>query len=374
MTSLTTKPSLIGRVPGHAVPVYIGSGYLSRIGTIIRPARRGLALVLVTDRAVDRLYGSHAAAAFTRAGWVVRRIVLPGGERIKSLRTVTQLHRQWLAWRCDRTTPIVAMGGGTIGDVVGFAAATFLRGVPLWHVPTTILAQVDAAYGGKVGVNHPRGKNLIGCFYHPAGVIADPLLCRTVPARERRSGLAEVVKYGVIADLALFRECELHLAAWSADAASIDDRIVRRCARIKMRFVSRDEHDMGPRHALNFGHTLGHAFERWGEYRRLRHGEAVILGMAAAAHIAWRRDLFAKRDLAHLLRLCGILRPHLRAALPVRQITAYLRVDKKRAAERNVWVLPRRIGDVVFADDVSPAEVKSAIEFINHWLRRPLFE
>ena len=363
----TIAPRLIGKTSGQSVPVFIGNGLVDHLSQILQPSDAQNRIEVVTDRHVGRLLGHRVRGALRRAGWSVNLTTLPAGERIKSARIVSSLHDRWFELRYDRRTPILALGGGTVGDAAGFAAATFLRGLPLWQFPTTIVAQVDAAIGGKVGINHARGKNLIGCFYQPSGIVIDPSLLATLPVRERRSGLAEVVKYGVISDGPLFRSCEQHLEAWIDGNAPIPDTVIERCVKIKLRIVAADETDHGVRRNLNFGHTLGHALERWGKFRRLRHGEAVALGMIGAGWIAYRRKLWSKDQFERLCRLCGHLHP--RRLPPFRQgeITTHLSVDKKRVGDRNVWILPRGIGQVDSFDDVTEREISGALAFIAAW-------
>jgi 3-dehydroquinate synthase len=369
-TSSLPKPTLIGTTPGHRTPIYVEAACLENVGKIVSPGQRRLSVIVVIDRTVDRLCGPRLCRSLETAGWIVRRWILRGGESVKSQRTVTRLHADWFTAGVDRSTPVLAVGGGTITDSVGFAAATFLRGLPLWHLPTTIVGQVDAAIGGKVGISTAHGKNLIGCFYQPTGVIIDPQVLSTLPVRERRAGLAEIVKYGVIADPVLFRRCERDLPAWIAGSRPIAADVIRRCLRIKLRLVARDESDHGVRRILNFGHTLGHAFERWGGYRRFRHGEAVALGMVGAAAIARNRGLLSESEVHRLTQVCGLLVPRQRRemTLPTPDIMKYLRVDKKRTAGRNVWILPRSIGEVLLVDDVVDEEIKIALGFVRRWL------
>jgi 3-dehydroquinate synthase len=364
-----TKPTLWGRIPQRRVPIYLGDGILDRLPSILPPTVPKRSIEIVTDRTVYDLFAKPLALVLKDLGWAVHRTVLATGEGIKSARTITSLHECWFARKYDRHVPVIALGGGTVGDSVGYAAATFLRGVPLWQIPTTVLAQVDAAIGGKVGINHRRGKNLVGAFYHAQGIIIDTRTLTTLPVRERRSGLAEVVKYGVIADRTLFRRCERDLPAWVSGDEPIGDDVIKRCVRIKLRVVAADETDLGQRHILNFGHTLGHALERWGGYRRLRHGEAVALGMVGAGYLAQQRGLWSAQEQRRLSDLCRYLRPaRTIPALKHQEILPHLKVDKKRAGGRNIWVLPRTIGEVEMHDDVTEKEVRGALRHIAEWL------
>ncbi|MEW5701964.1 MAG: 3-dehydroquinate synthase [Candidatus Zixiibacteriota bacterium] len=358
------KPTFTGSVPGRQTRIYIADGSLKRIGVYLRPERRGLPIAVVIDRAVDDLVGRDVRRSLTLAGWLPHCTVLSAGERIKSARTVDLLQQRWFVARLDRSTPVLAVGGGTITDSAGFAAATFMRGVPLWFVPTTVIGQVDAAIGGKVGINTTYGKNLIGCFYQPTGVIIDPTLLATLPARERRSGLAEIVKYGIMGDSILFRRCEKTLSHWVEGSQPMGIDVIRRCVRLKLRLVAEDEQDHGPRRFLNLGHTLGHALEKTGRYQRLRHGEAVALGIIGAADISRRRGWIGNDDFRRIVRCCSLIAPRRIGNFTISDIMKPLRLDKKRHAGRAIWVLPRSVGSVRLVDDVADEEVRAALIFL----------
>lgn len=364
----TIRPDVIGRTLGSKIPVLIREGLAGDLGRFLpgSPGRRRVCVV--TDRTVARLHGAAVRKSLESSGFQVDWIALPPGESIKSSRVVSALHERWFRRGYDRSTTIIALGGGTIGDAVGFAAATFMRGLPLLQVPTTLIGQVDSALGGKVGINHPRGKNLIGCYYHPAAVVMDPTFLTTLPIREIRSGLAEVVKYGIIADMVLFRKCERSISGWLA-GGQIDQSTIKRCVAIKLRVVHADERDMGKRHILNFGHTLGHAFEAWGGFRLLKHGEAVTLGMAAAANIAHSRGMLKSSALDRIIKLCGLIAPSIKTvSFDARGVTPFLKMDKKRSYGVNAWVLPVRIGGVTIVRDVTDNEIRAAIGFVREWL------
>jgi len=362
-------PSFVGRTAGKRVPVYLADGLIDQLGQILRRSDSQRLIEVVTDQHVDHLLGRHVRKMLKRAGWSVNLTALPAGERIKNSRVVSKLHDRWFDLHYDRQTPVVALGGGTVGDVVGFATATFLRGLPFWQMPTTIVAQVDAAIGGKVGINHARGKNLIGCFYQPSGIVIDPSILATLPVAERRSGLAEIVKYGVIADQRLFRTCERHLESWVSGGGMIPSQVIERCVRIKLRIVAADETDHGVRQTLNFGHTLGHALERWGNFRRLRHGEAVALGMIGAGWMAFKRNLWTEDEFERLSLLCRHLRPRRLPAFRPGEVSVHLSVDKKRVGGRNIWILPRSIGRVDYFDDVTEKEISGALAFVTAWTK-----
>ncbi len=290
---------------------------------------------------------------------------MPDGERAKTVRTVGLIHDALAQAAADRTVTIVAVGGGVVGDVAGFAAATWLRGVRLVHVPTTLLAQVDSSIGGKVGVNHPLGKNLIGAFHQPITVVTDPLLLDTLPRREFRAGLYEVIKYGVIADPRLFRRLESNLdAVVRREAKAIVPLITASC-RVKARVVAADEREAGLRRILNFGHTAGHAIEAVTRYRRFRHGEAVAYGMLAAADVAVRRGMFPEEDRAALSGLITRLGPLPAIAdLSAQTLVETMRRDKKVIGGRLHVVLPTRLGATEIVDDVTEAQFSRSLRAI----------
>ncbi len=282
-----------------------------------------------------------------------RPILFDDREAAKNLATVEKIARQLVTAGADRHAILVAVGGGVVGDVAGFAAASYLRGVRLVHVPTTLVAQVDSAIGGKTGVNLPEGKNLVGAFYPPKLVIADPGALRTLPHREYRSGLYEVVKYGVIADAELFEFLERRMdAILRRDPAALA-RIIPRCAAIKAQVVGADEREGGLRQILNFGHTLGHALEAATKYRRFLHGEAIGWGMIAATMMALGVGHLSESEATRIIQLVvsvGPLPPlgNIRAA----ELRPILAGDKKSRGGKVLWVLPRRIGKTEWGKDV----------------------
>src|SRR5687768_5123598 len=280
-------------------------------------------------------------------------IILPDGERYKNVTTVMRIYDALIKAAADRASCLIALGGGVVGDIAGFAAATYLRGIPVVQVPTTLLAQIDSAIGGKTGVNHPLGKNLIGAYHQPLAVLVDPLLLGTLARREFRAGLYEAIKYGVIASRGLFERLGADLARlFARDPAALLPVITESC-RIKADVVGRDEREAGPRRALNFGHTAGHALEAVTKYRRFRHGEAVGYGMLVAAALGVRRKVFRESDrtaLAELIAKMGPLPPV--ADLPLSELLQAIRRDKKVVAGKLHFVLPTSIGSTVVATDV----------------------
>jgi 3-dehydroquinate synthase len=337
--------------------IEIATGSSGRLGAALDaigvPARR----FIVSNQTVWRFHGEHLHGATAE-----EPILIPDGERHKHLATVGRIYDALIRANAGRSSTIIAIGGGVTGDVAGFAAATYLRGIPVVQVPTTLLAQVDSAVGGKVGVNHPMGKNLIGAFHPPAAVIVDPSLLATLPRREFRAGLYEVIKYGVIASRLLFDRTAADLTALFAREPSALLPIVSESCRIKARIVEADERESGIRRTLNFGHTAGHAFEAVTKYRRFRHGEAVAYGMLAAAELAAARGVFpaADRDAltAHIMQM-GPLPPV--SDLSAAEIIEATRRDKKVIAGRLHYVLPTSIGSATTVPDVTPEELTQAL-------------
>jgi 3-dehydroquinate synthase len=282
-------------------------------------------------------------------------------EASKRLSTVEEIARRLVRAGADRQSMIVAMGGGVVGDVAGFVAATYLRGVRIIHAPTTLVAQVDSSIGGKTGVNLPEGKNLVGAFYPPKAVIADPNVLRTLPHREYRSGLYEVIKYGVIADAELFHFLEKRMPAILRRDPAALAWVIPRCIAIKARVVGKDERESGLRQILNFGHTLGHALESATKYGRFFHGEAIGWGMIAATLLALATGRMAEQDAGRIVRLVASVGPlpslqRIRAA----QLRRILAGDKKARGGRVMWVLPTRIGKTEWEIEVPWPTVESA--------------
>jgi 3-dehydroquinate synthase len=317
------------------------------------PARR----FVVSSQTVWRFHGERLQG-LTRE----EPILIPDGERYKQLATVGRIYDALIRAGADRLSALIAVGGGVTGDIAGFAAATYLRGIPVVQVPTTLLAQVDSSVGGKVGVNHPMGKNLIGAFYPPSLVVIDTELLATLPRREFRAGLYEVVKYGVIASRPLFERTASSLKALFGREASALLPIVSESCRIKASIVEQDERESGLRRTLNFGHTAGHALEAVTKYRRFRHGEAVAYGMLAASALAAARGVFPEDDraalAAHIMQM-GPLPPV--GDLSAAEVTEATRRDKKVLAGRLHFVLPTTIGATTTVTDVTPEELTRAL-------------
>lgn len=332
--------------------MHCANGILARASALVSRLRDATGIFIVSSPTIWKHCGRAASSAFR--GLAHRQAILfNDAETEKRLAIVEELCRALIHLGADRRAVIVAVGGGVVGDVVGFAAASYLRGVRLVHIPTTLVAQIDSSIGGKTGVNLPEGKNLIGAFYPPQMVITDPDLLNTLPHREFRSGLYEVVKTGIIADVELFAFLERHmLSCLRRDPETLASVIVR-CIRVKANVIGRDERESSLRQILNFGHTFGHALETFTGYRRFLHGEAVGWGMCAATLLALATGRLAARDAARILR--SILSVgHLPALpkIPAAKLRALLAGDKKSRGGRIRWVLPRRIGSIVVGVEV----------------------
>jgi 3-dehydroquinate synthase len=331
----------------RAYQVLVGSSLLHLTGP--RLASLGLRgrCGLVTSARVGALYRAPVEASLRAAGFEPTVVELPDGEEHKTLATLERLYDGLLAAGLERRSPLVAVGGGVVGDVAGFAAATLLRGIPILQVPTTLLAQVDASVGGKTGVNHRTGKNLLGAFHQPCGVIADVDVLRSLPRREYVAGLAEVVKYGLIGDPGLFALIERNLDALLRLESDLLVRVVAACVRQKAAVVAADEREeTGARAVLNFGHTVGHGVEAVTEYRRYLHGEAVAIGMVAACRVSQALGLCAPGLVARVQGVLG--RAGLPAELPAElrgpQLVAAMRTDKKVAGGKIRFVAIEDIG------------------------------
>jgi 3-dehydroquinate synthase len=342
--------------------IVVSSDAWHELGAFARQRARGERAVIITDEHV-RAHAEAAGRALTTNDFEVATTVLPAGEAQKSLTTATQLYDRLAELQADRQTLVVPVGGGVIGDLAGFVAATYARGLPVLMIPTTLLAMVDSSVGGKTGVNHPRAKNLIGAFHQPVGVWIDTGCLRTLGEREYRSGLAEVVKYGVIMDADFFAYLENQADAILRRDPEVIRHIVARCCRLKADIVERDEREeTGLRAALNYGHTFAHAFETAAGYGSWSHGEAVAAGMICASRLAERRGLIGQelteRQQRLLTRFGLPTAPH---SWPVADLVAAMRQDKKALAGRTRFILPRRLGDVALFDDIPEAQVQEVL-------------
>jgi 3-dehydroquinate synthase len=313
---------------------------------------------LVFDRKVDYRV-RDVGRALAKAGIdVLGKTAMSGGERSKRMPSVERIHAGLVAAGADRATLVVAIGGGTVTDVAGFAAATYMRGVPWLPIASTVLGMVDAAIGGKTGVDLPAGKNLVGAFWQPIGVIADLAALDSLPLRERRTGMAEIVKHAIVGDAGLLRVCE-SFAPESPDADW--PALIRRAAEVKLRIVARDARESGVRATLNLGHTVGHAIEQATRYR-LSHGAAVAVGLRAAGLIALRRGMWTAK--AHARVLGALARAGLAVhveGLSIQETIEAMRRDKKRTNRTHRFVLPIRLGKVVSGQDVAESEIRGVL-------------
>ena len=347
--------------PSRTYTVTIGDGAIDGIVRLLDQAKAPARRFVVSSPLVWRLHGPQLTRALRGAD----PILVPDGERFKQLGTVTRIYDALVRANADRASTIITFGGGVIGDMAGFAAAIFLRGIAAVHVPTTLLAQVDSAIGGKVGVNHPQGKNLIGAFHQPHAVIVDPLVLGTLPRREFRAGLYEIIKYGMTSSPSLFDRLSRERTAIFARAPEALTPIIAESCRIKADVVAKDERESGLRRILNFGHTAGHAIEAVTRYRRFRHGEAVGYGMLVAAQLARTRGALAETDrkaLADLIASLGPLPPI--ADLSTTQMVEAMQHDKKVVAGRLHFVLPTAVGATTIVDDVAEKELRSALKLV----------
>jgi 3-dehydroquinate synthase len=347
-------------VPGHPYVVQIERGSAGTLGRLLEPLGRSR-IAVVSSPTVWEAHKARIVPGLTGVAWT--EVLVADGERQKNARTLQRLYDAFVGARLGRDSLVLAVGGGVIGDMAGFAAATYMRGVDWVGVPTTLLSMVDSAIGGKVGINHPRAKNMIGAFHQPRAVIVDAAFLGTLPARQRQTGAYEVLKCGIIGDRGLFealRQAPPSLEGWNADA--LDKAIAASC-QLKANVVGQDEREGGLRRVLNLGHTLGHAFEAVTDYRRFTHGEAVGWGLIAAAALARRRGLLPDGDFAEIAAAVDGLgpRPGLGRLEPERVLDAVAR-DKKARDGRVPFILPTAIGAVTIVPDVTTGEILAVLD------------
>jgi 3-dehydroquinate synthase len=348
------------RTGSQSYPIYIEHGVAAHLGRLIesspKPASRQF---FVSSPLVWKLHGKALARALPRT----ETILLPDGEKYKQLAIAARAYESLIKLDADRGAGVVAVGGGVIGDMAGFIAATYLRGITLVHVPTTLLAQVDSAIGGKVGVNHPLGKNLIGAFHQPSLVAVDPALLETLPRREFRAGLYEVIKYGMTSSRPLFERIDREMDAIFARRPEAVVPIIGESCAIKANVVGLDERESGPRRMLNFGHTAGHALEAITKYKRFRHGEAIAYGMLVAAQLGVARGVMPDADrqaLARMIMKLGPLPPV--GDLSIRDVLDAAKHDKKIVSGTLHYVLCTGIGSWTTATDVTDDELAKALK------------
>lgn len=346
----------------RSYPIYVGDDILSSVGDLLPRAGLRGKVAVVTNPTVAQLYLDPVHESLNGAGFEVTPVLIPDGEQHKDFRSLSVIYDRLIADRFERQSCVLALGGGVVGDLAGFAAATFLRGIAYVQVPTTLLAQVDSSVGGKTGVNHQDGKNLIGAFYQPRLVLIDVAVLRSLPRREFIAGLAEVIKYGVIQDPALFKLLEENMGKLtSLDRALLTQVIATACA-IKAKVVEQDEREDDVRAVLNFGHTIGHALEAATHYQKYLHGEAVGIGMAQAAAISAQQGFCDQRSLERIRKL--IKKAGLPLEIPrevsMQNLIQGMEVDKKSAGGKIKFVMCRGIGQTRF-HALSPSEILGAL-------------
>lgn len=359
--------------PSAKYEVFAGRGLLETLAprieeAVSRPAHslsrkggRARRVFVLTSPAIWALWGRGMERSFQEAPVV---LFLSPGEKYKTMRSVEEILRQMIRAGGDRGSVLVAFGGGIVGDVGGFVASIFMRGIPYVHVPTTFLAQVDSSIGGKVGVNLPEGKNLVGSFHHPRAVFADIAALGTLPDRELRAGLMESVKAGIIRDRALVRFMEEHRDEILRREPRALERVIAASIRMKAGVVSKDERESGLRMILNFGHTVGHALEQVTRYKALLHGEAVGWGMVAALALGARRGTITAAQMERLENLIYLYGPLPPLDLRAKRIVAATAADKKNLGGVRRFVLPLGIGDAGVVEDVTPAELEWAVQYM----------
>lgn len=347
----------------HPYSIMVGHDILADLGRTLKRMSIGRDAVIITNPVIWRSHGRKISLGLKRSGFSVKLLTVPAGERSKSAKCAFRLIEQIARYDTARSLFIIAFGGGVVGDLAGYVAAAYKRGIPYVQVPTTLLAQVDSAIGGKVAVDLAIGKNLVGAFYQPKLVFSDTSVLSTLPRRQIKNGLAEVVKYGVIADKELFRFLSrTYNSVFDLDM-KILTTIVVRSSKIKRDVVVLDEFETkGIRSFLNFGHTVGHAIEAAGGYRRFHHGEAIALGMRVAADISRRKRMCSARaalELNTLMTLLGL--PEHIEGVSTSAILSHMKHDKKFRADKNRFILMEKIGKVKICENIPPAVIKKAI-------------
>lgn len=356
-------PSIDVELGENSYSIIVDYHILNRVGELLKAKAKSSKVIVIADTFVSKHYGEIVSDSLSDAGFDSRIVDVPPGDEQKSMEWFARLHDQLVDHRMDRVSTLITFGGGVVGDLGGFVAATYMRGIDYAQIPTTLLAQVDASVGGKTAINHAKGKNLIGAFYQPKFVLIDVALLQTLPRRDIRAGLIEVIKHGVIMDAPLFDQIEANLdAILNLERAILIDVISRSCED-KAKIVANDERESGVRETLNYGHTFGHALEALTGYNTYRHGEAVAIGMNCAAQLAINLGMMDSADGTRQRKLLK------RAELPVHfppqispeKLIEKMYLDKKTKRERLRLILPVRIGEVVLREDVQQSRVAEAI-------------
>ena len=357
---------ITAKVNSDTYPIYVGKGTINKIPQIFKQLKISGNLLVVSQKKILSLHGARLRNILKKTGMNISFHVIPDGEQAKSEKELFRLYEAMLRARLDRSSHVLAFGGGVVGDLTGYAASTFKRGVGLIHVPTTLLAQVDSAIGGKTAINLKAGKNLVGTFYHPRVIISDVEILKTLPRKVISDALAEVVKYGMMSGPALFGWLEKNIQRALKKDIGILEKIVLESARIKVRVVQSDPcESRGYRDILNYGHTFGHAFEASAGYRGLTHGQAVACGMIAASDLATRLGIsnsnIAERQFK-LIQSAELPTSLRRFGFKAREISRYFLVDKKVRAGKVKFILPQRIGSLLVVKGISPSLIEETLK------------
>ncbi len=346
-------------------PIHIEHGLLTKFSKLFIKQNQGQHWIIVTQPNINKLYGQSLLKLLIKVGFNAEVLTIPLGEQAKTLTQIEILYRQLLDLHCDRSTVLIALGGGVIGDVTGFVAATFMRGIQYIQVPTTLLAMVDSAIGGKSGVNLPQGKNLVGSIYQPQAVVIDPGLLDSLPVRERISGFAEMLKYGLIRNKDFFVSLKDYESTLKINNTKrLVEGIASSCE-IKAEIVSKDEREFGLRRILNFGHTVGHALETYYGYDKLKHGEAVAYGMLCGSWISFQKGMISVKEwklIETIIR--GLSLPELSTLVP-EEILDAIRHDKKNQFGKLHFILLDGIGNAVVTDQVSNEDILLSLNQVN---------
>ncbi len=346
----------------RSYPIYVGESILAKAGELLLAAGLGGKVAVVSNPTVAQLFLDTVHEALTRSGFEVVPVLVPEGEEHKQVESLTKIYDRLIDERCERQSCVLALGGGVVGDLAGFAAATYLRGIAYVQVPTTLLAQVDSSVGGKTGINHRDGKNLIGAFYQPKLVIIDVNVLHSLPKRELVAGLAEVIKYGVIADPALFKLLEQKIHKLIALDRELLVEVILSCCSIKAKVVEQDERENDYRAVLNFGHTIGHALEAVTEYTKFLHGEAIGIGMAKAAAISVQQGFCDQRSFERVRKLIDKagLPSEIPSGVSMQALIQAMEVDKKSSGGKIKFVMCAGIGKTKF-HWLNPGEILGAL-------------
>jgi 3-dehydroquinate synthase len=351
-------------LPQFSYEIAIAPSTLDKLGEYMSNLKLGRKVLIVSNPTVFKLYGERTVNSLKSNNYEVFTCILPDGESYKNLDSIKEIYDACIEHRLERSSTLVALGGGVIGDMTGFAAATYLRGINFVQAPTTLLAMVDSSIGGKTGVNHPKGKNLIGAFYQPQFVLIDPEVLQTLPEREFRAGMAEVIKYGVIWDANFFTQMEAseHLDSIKTISPELLETIIKLSCQAKADVVGKDERESGLRAILNYGHTIGHAVESLTGYTQVIHGEAVGIGMVAAAKMAAELGMWTQEETErqnHLIAKAG-LQTHL-PKVDINDIITAIQIDKKVKDGKVRFILPTQIGQVEITDSVPTDTIRSVL-------------